>query len=64
MGMDDDADCPEHVWVLKGLHLSLQRGVEHEERCVRCGALRYVDDTLRNSPRRSKLPPTRWYRGE
>jgi hypothetical protein len=64
VGVDDDADCVEHVWELQGIHLSLVRGVEQEEACVRCGTARYVTDDLRNDPRRPKLPPTRPLLGE
>lgn len=64
MGRDDDGDCVEHVWVLKGLHLSLERGAEQEKVCERCGAPAYVTDDLRNQPNRPKLPPTRRLLGE
>lgn len=62
--MDEAPACYEHVWVLKGMHLSLRRGVEQDEVCARCGAVRYVTDDLRNDPRRPKLPPTRRLLGE
>lgn len=61
---DEAPECYEHVWALKGMHLSLVRGVEVEEECGRCGATRYVTDELRNDPRRPKLPPTRRLPGE
>ncbi|NGZ99634.1 hypothetical protein G5V59_02555 [Nocardioides sp. W3-2-3] len=34
----------EHVWAMRGLHLSLKRGAEVEEYCARpgCDGLRYV----------------------
>jgi len=60
MDYDDLApECYEHVWVLRGLHLSLTRGAELEEECGRCGALRYQTDDLRNRPSRRPLRPGR-----
>lgn len=57
VGSDDDADCVEHVWVLDGVHLSMQRGTEKTEHCTRCPAVRYVPDTARS--RREPLRPAR-----
>lgn len=37
MGLDDDADCPEHVWRL--VSVVLGDGADAEYRCVRCGTV-------------------------
>ena len=42
MGADDDADCVEHVWELRQLHLTLDHAGQAYE-CSRCGAVRYDD---------------------
>lgn len=52
MGADDDADCVEHVWVLAGLHLSIERGAEQTKRCERCGAVTYEPDRIRETRHR------------
>jgi hypothetical protein len=42
VGVDDDGDCGEHVWVLTELHLTLDHaGQAHA--CTSCGAIRYDD---------------------
>jgi hypothetical protein len=51
MGADDDGDCVEHVWQLDELHLSIARGAELTESCVRCPAVRYrTDEARKNRP--------------
>ncbi|WP_160011760.1 hypothetical protein [Nocardioides sp. AX2bis] len=59
MGVDDEVGdgCVEHVWSMTELHLSTERGAESTKRCVRCGALTYVPDRIREG--RGKLPPPR-----
>lgn len=47
---DETPACFEHVWALKGVHLSLTRGAELEEECGRCGAVRYVTDDQTKRP--------------
>lgn len=64
MAPETDQVCVEHDWVPKTMHLSLDRGVELEEHCSRCGAVAYIADTMRNRPNRSKLTPTRRLPGE
>lgn len=38
VGLDDDADCVEHEWLLGELRPT-GRGMERGEQCVRCGAV-------------------------
>lgn len=38
MGVDDDRDCVEHVWVMKGATFALD-GAHLDYECRRCGAL-------------------------
>jgi hypothetical protein len=38
MGMDDDADCPAHDWVLDEMHLADEGATLHYT-CSRCPAL-------------------------
>ncbi|MCL8026322.1 hypothetical protein [Nocardioides bruguierae] len=38
MGLDDDADCVEHVWELSELRPTL-RGMERVKVCGRCDAV-------------------------
>jgi hypothetical protein len=40
-GHDDAQTACEHVWALKGVHLSLRRGAEFEDECSACGTVRY-----------------------
>ncbi|GAB2762497.1 hypothetical protein [Nocardioides pakistanensis] len=49
MGMDDDADCVEHVWGLAELHLTL-RGAEMVSTCERCGAVSYEPSQAARRP--------------
>lgn len=37
MGADDDTDCVEHVWRLRGV--VLDRGAELEYECTRCNTV-------------------------
>ncbi len=64
MGLDDDADCVEHDWVLTGLRLSLADGLVTTETCARCRAVRHVTDPARTDKRRQPLEPTRRLLGE
>lgn len=51
MGVDDDADCVEHVWELGELNLTLD-GADQGLVCTRCGAV-----TLEGAGQgRSELP--------
>jgi len=38
MGLDDDADCVEHQWVLRGASMT-PSGAQVDYRCGRCGAV-------------------------
>lgn len=38
MGLDDDADCVEHRWVLQGVSLT-RAGAQVDYVCARCGAV-------------------------
>jgi len=38
MGLDDDADCVEHRWVLRGASMT-PSGAQVDYRCGRCGAV-------------------------
>lgn len=38
MGVDDDQDCPEHVWVMAGMTCDLD-GTHIDYACSRCGAV-------------------------
>lgn len=40
MGIDDDAGCVEHVWVLEEIGLRLSK-LDLSSTCARCGAVRY-----------------------
>jgi hypothetical protein len=40
MGVDDDADCVEHVWELAEVNLSAA-GADRASICSRCGTPRY-----------------------
>lgn len=41
MSLDDDQDCPGHEWVVHELR-GTRQGMERDERCTACGAVRYV----------------------
>lgn len=38
MGLDDDASCVEHVWVMSGMTCDLD-GTHIDYACERCGAV-------------------------
>ena len=42
MSDDDDEDCGEHVWRLRGLTLSREEGSHLEYECERCDAVLLV----------------------
>lgn len=50
MGLDDDADCPLHVWELAEVDFS-GRGAQMVQTCAVCGAVSY-DRSAADDPHR------------
>lgn len=50
VGLDDDAECVDHVWQLEELHLTLD-GAAMASTCARCGAVSYEPSGSTDRPK-------------